>query len=68
METIAALGKNLNHALLGVHTLGSGHTDPQLCPLLENLLEKMSDHLATLLGLAGLHAGRASGSWTGSGS
>ena len=53
MEAILASEKNLNQALLDLHTLGSAHTDPYLCDFLENhfldeevkLIKKMGDHL-----------------------
>ncbi|XP_075812985.1 ferritin light chain-like [Microtus pennsylvanicus] len=53
MEAALALEKNLNQALLDLHSLGSAHTDPQLCNFLENhfldeevkVIKKMGKHL-----------------------
>ncbi|KAL1791717.1 ferritin light chain 1 [Sigmodon hispidus] len=36
MEAALALEKNLNQALLDLHSLGSARTDPHLCDFLEN--------------------------------
>ncbi|CAO2587749.1 Ferritin light chain 1 [Lemmus lemmus] len=35
MESVLALEKNSNQALLDLHSLGSARTDPHLCDLLE---------------------------------
>ncbi|KAL1778729.1 ferritin light chain [Sigmodon hispidus] len=56
MEAALALEKNLNQALLDLHSLGSAHTDPHLCDSLENhfldeevkLIKKMGNHLTNL--------------------
>ncbi|KAM7338860.1 hypothetical protein ACRRTK_002344 [Alexandromys fortis] len=56
MEAALTLEKNLNQALLGVHFLGSAHTDPYLCEFLEyhfldeevKVIKKMSYHLTNL--------------------
>ncbi|KAL1770947.1 ferritin light chain 1 [Sigmodon hispidus] len=61
MEAALVLEKNLNQALLGLHSLGSAHTDPHLCDLLENhlpeeevkLIKKMGNHLTNLRRVAG---------------
>ncbi|EGW12602.1 Ferritin light chain 1 [Cricetulus griseus] len=61
MEAALALEKNLNQAFLDLHSLGSAHTDPHLCDLLENhfldeevkLIKKISKHLSNLRRLAG---------------
>ncbi|CAO2582454.1 Ferritin light chain, partial [Lemmus lemmus] len=55
-----ALEKNLNQALLDLHSLGSAHTDPHLCDFLENhfmdeevkVIKKMGNHLTILLRVA----------------
>ncbi|XP_006889792.1 PREDICTED: ferritin light chain-like [Elephantulus edwardii] len=65
MQAELALEKNLNQALLDLHTMGSAHTDPHLCDFLENhlldeevkLLKKMGDHLANIRSLGGPQAG-----------
>ncbi|KFO26003.1 Ferritin light chain [Fukomys damarensis] len=64
MEAALALEKNLNQALLDLHTLGSAKTDPHLCDFLENhfldevkLIKKIGDHLTNLRRLAGPQAG-----------
>ncbi|CAO2608366.1 Ferritin light chain 1 [Lemmus lemmus] len=36
MEAALALEKNLNQALLDLHSLGSSRPDPYLCDFLEN--------------------------------
>ncbi|KAL1764301.1 ferritin light chain 1, partial [Sigmodon hispidus] len=56
MEAALALEKNLNQALLDLHSLGSAGTDPHLCDFLENhfldeevkLIKKMGNHLTNL--------------------
>ncbi|KAK7796940.1 hypothetical protein U0070_011677 [Myodes glareolus] len=56
MEAALALEKNLNQALLDLHSLGSAHTDPHLCDFLENhfldkevkVIKKMGNHLTNL--------------------
>ncbi|XP_055472238.1 ferritin light chain-like [Psammomys obesus] len=61
MEAALALEKNLNQALLDLHSLGSARTDPHLCDFLENhflneevkLIKKMGDHLTNIRRLAG---------------
>ncbi|CAO2605746.1 Ferritin light chain [Lemmus lemmus] len=60
MEAALALEKNLNQALLDLHSLGSAGTDPNLCDFLENhfldeevkVIKKMSNHLTKLHRLA----------------
>ena len=61
MEAALALEKNLNQALLDLHSLGSARTDPHLCDFLENhvldeevkVIKKMGNHLTNLCRLAG---------------
>ncbi|XP_041492864.1 ferritin light chain-like [Microtus oregoni] len=56
MGAALALEKNLNQALLDLHSLGSAHTDPHLCNFLENhfldeevkVIKKMGNHLTNL--------------------
>ncbi|OBS57896.1 hypothetical protein A6R68_10984 [Neotoma lepida] len=56
MEAALALEKNLNQALLDLHSLASAHTDPHLCDFLENhfldeevkLIKKMGNRLTNL--------------------
>ncbi|KAH0500436.1 Ferritin light chain 1 [Microtus ochrogaster] len=56
MEAALVLEKNLNQALLDLHSLGSAHTDPHLCDFLENhfldeevkVIKKMGNHLTNL--------------------
>ncbi|KAB0397281.1 hypothetical protein E2I00_005335 [Balaenoptera physalus] len=51
MEADILMEKNMNQALLDLHTLGSVHTDPHLCDFLEShsldeqkkLIKKMGD-------------------------
>ncbi|XP_006887161.1 PREDICTED: ferritin light chain-like [Elephantulus edwardii] len=64
MQVALALEKNLNQALLDLHAVGSAHTDPHLCDLLENhflneevKLLKMGDHLTNIRRLGSLQAG-----------
>ncbi|XP_068392826.1 pyroglutamyl-peptidase 1 isoform X1 [Eschrichtius robustus] len=65
MEDAILTEKNLNQALLGLHSLGSAHADPHLCDFLEShfldeevkLIKKMGDHLTNLHRLAGPQAG-----------
>ncbi|KAK7811139.1 hypothetical protein U0070_016079 [Myodes glareolus] len=53
MEAALDSEKNLNQALLDLHSLGSPRTDPHLCDFLENhfldeevnAIKKMSNHL-----------------------
>ncbi|KAH0514369.1 Ferritin light chain 1 [Microtus ochrogaster] len=60
MEAALALEKNLNQALLDLHSLGSARTDPHLCDFLENhfldeevrVIKKMGNHLTNLCRLA----------------
>ncbi|KAM7316126.1 ferritin light chain 1-like [Alexandromys fortis] len=60
MEAALALEKNLNQALLDLHSLGSARTDPHLCDFLENhfldkevkVIKKMGKHLTNLRRLA----------------
>ncbi|XP_041494609.1 ferritin light chain-like [Microtus oregoni] len=60
MEAALALEKNLNQALLDLHSLGSARTDPHLCDFLENhfldtevkVIKKMGNHLTNLRRLA----------------
>ncbi|XP_050002876.1 ferritin light chain-like, partial [Alexandromys fortis] len=60
MEAALALEKNLNQALLDLHSRGSARTDPHLCDFLENhfldeevkVNKKMGNHLANLRRLA----------------
>ncbi|KAH0517819.1 Ferritin light chain [Microtus ochrogaster] len=60
METALALEKNLNQALLDLHSLGSACIDPYLCDLLKNhfldeevkVIKKMGNHLTNLRRLA----------------
>ncbi|KAK7814547.1 hypothetical protein U0070_005850 [Myodes glareolus] len=60
MEAALTLEKNLNQALLDLHSLGSPHTDPHLCYFLENhfldeevkVIKKMGNHLTNLRRLA----------------
>ncbi|XP_057621764.1 ferritin light chain 1-like [Chionomys nivalis] len=56
MEAALALEKNLNQALLDLHSLGSAPTDPHLCDFLENhfldVIKKMGNHLTNLRRLA----------------
>ncbi|CAO2609467.1 Ferritin light chain [Lemmus lemmus] len=64
MEAALALEKNLNQALLDLYFLGSAHTDPHLCDVLENhfldeevkVNKKMGNHLTNLHRLAGPQA------------
>ncbi|XP_041911067.1 ferritin light chain-like [Arvicola amphibius] len=64
MEAALALEKNLNQALLDLHSLGSAHTDPHLCYFIENqfldeemkVIKKMGNHLTNLHRLAGPQA------------
>ncbi|EGW03981.1 Apoptosis regulator BAX [Cricetulus griseus] len=61
MEVALALEKNLNQALLDLHSLGSGRTDPHLCDFLEShfldeevkLIKKMGNHLTDIRRVAG---------------
>ncbi|OBS80127.1 hypothetical protein A6R68_21671, partial [Neotoma lepida] len=61
MEAALALEKNLNQALLDLHSLASARTDPHLCDFLENhfldeevkLIKKMGNHLTNLRRVAG---------------
>ncbi|XP_077649751.1 ferritin light chain-like [Urocitellus parryii] len=61
MEATLALEKNLNQAILDLHTLGSTSTDPHLCDFLENyflneelkLIKKIGHHLTNLPHLVG---------------
>ncbi|MEJ1288272.1 hypothetical protein NN561_019303 [Cricetulus griseus] len=61
MEAVLALENHLNQALLYLHSLGSGRTDPHLCDFLESHfldeevkhIKKMGNHLANILRLAG---------------
>uniref|UniRef100_A0A8C2MCH0 Ferritin n=1 Tax=Cricetulus griseus TaxID=10029 RepID=A0A8C2MCH0_CRIGR len=61
MEVALALEKNLNQALLDLHSLGSGRTDPHLCDFLEShfldeeveLIKKMGNHLTNIRRVAG---------------
>ncbi|XP_054574012.1 ferritin light chain-like [Eptesicus fuscus] len=55
MEAAMALEKNLNQALLDLHTLGSTSKDPHLCDFLKNhfldevkIIRNMGDHLTNL--------------------
>ncbi|XP_035292828.1 ferritin light chain 1-like isoform X1, partial [Cricetulus griseus] len=51
MEAALSLEKNLNQALLDLHSLGSGRTDPHLCDFLdeeEKLIKKMGHHLINI--------------------
>ncbi|CAO2606744.1 Ferritin light chain 1 [Lemmus lemmus] len=56
MEAALALEKNLNQALLDLHSLGSARTDPHLCDFLENhfldeevkVIKKIGNHLTNL--------------------
>ncbi|XP_006880818.1 PREDICTED: ferritin light chain-like [Elephantulus edwardii] len=65
MQAALALEKNLNQALLDLHTVGSAHNDPHLCDFLENhfldeevkLLNKMGDHLTKIRRLGSPRAG-----------
>ena len=65
MEDAILIEKNLNQALLDLHSLGSAHADPHLCDFLEShfldeevkLIKKMGDHLTNLHRLAGPQAG-----------
>ncbi|KAL1769316.1 ferritin light chain 1 [Sigmodon hispidus] len=59
MEAASALEKNLNQALLDLHSLGSALTDPHLCDFLENhfldekmKLIKMGNHRSNLHSVA----------------
>ncbi|KAM7320727.1 hypothetical protein ACRRTK_019980 [Alexandromys fortis] len=60
MEAALALEKNLNQAVLDLHSLGSARTDPHLCDFLENhflgeevkVIKKMGNHLTNLRRLA----------------
>ncbi|XP_038205905.1 ferritin light chain 1-like [Arvicola amphibius] len=60
MEAALALEKNLNQALLDLHSLGSARTDLHLCYFLENhflneevkVIKKMGNHLTNLRRLA----------------
>ncbi|XP_049979214.1 ferritin light chain 1-like [Alexandromys fortis] len=60
MKASLALEKNLNQALLDLHSLGSARTDPHLCNFLENhfldkevkVIKKMGNHLTNLRWLA----------------
>ncbi|CAO2578031.1 Ferritin light chain 1 [Lemmus lemmus] len=60
MEAALALEKNLNQALLDLHSLGSARTDPHLCNFLENhfldeevkVIKKMGNYLTNLRRLA----------------
>ncbi|KAF7474337.1 Hypothetical predicted protein [Marmota monax] len=62
MEATLALEKNLNQAILNLHTLGSTSTDPHLCDFLENyflneelkLIKKIGHHLTNFPHLVGL--------------
>ncbi|KAL1770923.1 ferritin light chain 1 [Sigmodon hispidus] len=61
MEAALALEKNLNQALLDLHSLGSARTDPHLYDFLENhfldeevkLIKKMGNHLTNLRRVTG---------------
>ncbi|KAL1790240.1 ferritin light chain 1 [Sigmodon hispidus] len=61
MEAALALEKNLNQALLDLHSLGSARTDPRLCDFLENhfldeevkLIKNMGNHLSKLRRVTG---------------
>ncbi|KAF0873814.1 FRIL protein, partial [Crocuta crocuta] len=65
VEAALVLEKNLNQALLNLHTLGSACADTHLCDFLENhfldeevkLIKKMANHLTNLSRLAGSQAG-----------
>ncbi|EPY87662.1 ferritin light chain-like protein [Camelus ferus] len=65
MEAATVMEKNLNQALLDLHTLGSAHADSHLCDFLENhsldeevkLIIKMGNHLTHLRRLDGPQAG-----------
>ena len=56
MEAALLLEKNLNQALLDLHSLPSARRDPHICDFLENhflneevkLIQKMGDHLTNL--------------------
>ncbi|CAO2630435.1 Ferritin light chain, partial [Lemmus lemmus] len=60
VEAALALEKNLNQALLDLHSLVSAGTDPHLCDFLENhfldeevkVIKKMGNHLTNLHRLA----------------
>ena len=64
MEAALLLEKNLNQALLDLHSLPSARRDPHICDFLENhflneevkLIQKMGDHLTNLCRLAGPQA------------
>ena len=61
MKAAVKMEKNLNQALLDMHSLGSAHTDLHLCDFLQNhfldgdvkLMKKMGYHLTSLHRLAG---------------
>ena len=65
MEAALLVEKNLNQALLDLHSLASARGDPHICDFLENhfldeevkLIKKMGDHLTNLRRLAGPQAG-----------
>ncbi|OBS73740.1 hypothetical protein A6R68_15722 [Neotoma lepida] len=69
MEAALALEKNLNQALLDLHSLASARTDPHLCDFLENhflgeevkLIKKMGNHLTNLHRVAGPQPAQTSG-------
>ncbi|EGV93549.1 Ferritin light chain 1 [Cricetulus griseus] len=60
-EVALALEKNLNQALLDLHSLGSSRIDPHLCDFLEShflneevkLIKKMGNHLTNIHRVAG---------------
>ncbi|KAH0514678.1 Ferritin light chain [Microtus ochrogaster] len=64
MEAALTLEKNLNQALLDLHSLGFARTDPHLCDFIENhfldeevkVIKKMGNHLNNLCRLAGPQA------------
>ena len=72
MEAALASEKDLNRALLDLHTLGSAHTDPHLCDFLQKhfldeevkLIKKMDDHLTNILRLGGYLFERLTSSMT----
>ena len=63
MEAALLKEKNLNQALLGLHSLGSACVDPtsvtsgEPLPNEVKLIKKMGDHLTHFCGLAGPQAG-----------
>ena len=63
IEAALELKKTLNQALLDLHVLGSGSTDPHACDFLESHFldkevkhnKKMGNHLSNLCRVAGPH-------------